>query len=501
MEFRVDKTSPSLRVLTVTLPAEHVESAYRLAFEERRKTLRLKGFRKGNVPKKIAEKHLTDAHLVRRVINILVPKAYKDALKSSGLRPLGKPDWRVLQSDRGDDLIFEATVQIIPLLTIDGYRGMEIERPAVNIDRHRIEQIISQRRQGVARYRDRCVEHQAVLGDFCTIDYSASHQGKPLPHAKVSSFLLEMRQDKFLPGFVDRLVGAKSGQELEFTLRLPENYAHKKLAGEEVVFQVKIHQLRERQVPELDDEFARTHCKADSLEGLYTRVRRNLEEQEKTLLENDIANELVSRLASEIDLDLVPTQLQESHARLALRTQTQTLERQGLSVEKWLAERGVSAEHFSEELNLTGLLEARLEILYRSLAQSEDVVISSKEVDQAIVNQAKSTRSSPEDLKTRMLKEDTYKLLAYRLLMQKVRRRLLALAEITYTDDLSAVHKKTVKKRKSTSRKKTKLTKKKTSSTRKKKSASKKKTSTKKKKRKSKANSSKKTKTAEKKSG
>lgn len=480
MKVTVEKTSPSRRVLTISIPAEKVEEAYKRAFDERRKSLKLKGFRKGNVPIKIAKKHITDDHLVRQVVNTLVPPAYKEALGESKLQPLGKPDWTLKQSDRGGELVFEAIVHVMPILKIKGYRGRKVERPAIRIEEEQLEQILHRRRQGVARYLDRPEGHQAVMGDFCFIDYSASHKNKPLPHANVNNFLLELQEDRFLPGFVDKLVGAKSGQELQFNLRLPENYAHQQLAGEEVLFTVKLHQIKERHVPELDDEFARQHCNAESLEKLKERVRRNLESQQKKQVEEEIINEIVSSLVSEIDLDIVPTQLRDGHARLALRTQTQTLERQGLSLEKWLAGRSITMEHFSEELNLTGLVEARLEILYRSLASQLEISVTNKEVDQVIINQAKSNRTSPKDLKRKMIQEDTYKLLAYRLLIGKIRKRLLELADITFGSDheVQTETKKTAKKKstkKASSKKKASKSKSKSKSKRK--STSKKKSS------------------------
>ena len=166
MDVRVEKTSPSERVLTVTVAADQVEDAYNRAFQERRKTLRLKGFRKGNVPNKIAKKHITDAHLVRRVVNILVPPAYKEALKVSGLQPLGKPEWKLEQSARGSALVFEATVHVMPLLEIDGYQRLKVERRAVKIDSERVEQIVYRRRQGVARYFDRPAGHSTVTVSY-----------------------------------------------------------------------------------------------------------------------------------------------------------------------------------------------------------------------------------------------------------------------------------------------------------------------------------------------
>ena len=454
------------------MPSEKVEEAYKRAFNERRKSLKLKGFRKGNVPVKIAKKHITDGHLVRQVVNLLVPPAYKEAIAEKKLQPLGKPDWSLKQSDRGGELVFEAIVYIMPILKIKGYKGRKVKRPAIRVEEQELEQILDRRRQGVARYLDRPEDHQAALGDFCFIDYSASHNNKPLPHANVSNFLLELKEDRFLPGFVDKMVGARAGQEIEFELRLPENYAHQQLAGEEVRFTVKVHQIKERQVPNLDDDFARQHCNAESLEKLKERVVRNLENQQKKQVEEEIVNEIVSSLVSEIDLEIVPTQLRDGHARLALRTQTQTLERQGLSLEKWLAGRGITMEHFSEELNLTGLVEARLEILYRSLATELGVTVTNKEVDQVIINQAKSNRTSPKELKRKMIQEDTYKLLAYRLLIGKIRKRLLELADITFEsntvskpDTKKAAKKKPVKKakQKKTAAKKKTATKKKSS--------------------------------------
>lgn len=503
IQATLQKTSPSERVLTITVPEDQVEEAYRQAFQEKRKHLRIKGFRKGNVPDNIAKQYLSDAHLARRVINILVPPAYKQALQIHNLSPLGKPDWELKGNERGKPLLFEARLQVMPLLEIDRYKNFPIERPSRQVTTDQIEQVLYQRQQGAARYLDRSPEHQAILGDFAFIDYQAKHKGKPLPNAAVKNFLLELDHEKFLPGFVDQLVGITSGESRTFLLTLPVSYADPKLAGEEVEFEVKVHQLKERKIPDLDDAFVQQFTKLSSLDELRNTVENNLKEQLKRRTEEEIVNEIVKALVNDIHPTDVPAQLQEGHARLALRTQTAALERQGLTIEQHLADRGVSSEHFGEELSLTGLVEARLEILYRSIAAAEDIQVLKKEVDQAILAQAKANGQSPKDLKQRMLKDDTYKLLAYRLLIAKVRKALLDNAEITYLDTASkknpvqAKSKKTAKtkkksKSKSSKKKTTKAKSKKTTSAKKKKSKPKSKKTSEKKKSKSKSKSKKK---------
>lgn len=430
MDVITREISPSERILEVTIEADKVEAAYRKAFQEKRKHLRIKGFRKGNVPDGIAKQYLTDSHLLKRVVNLLVPSAYKEALKLENLAPLGKPDWELKQSDRGQDLVFQAKLHVMPILTIPGYKGYKLARPGLEVTEDEIGQVLYQRRQGVAKYVDRPSNHAAIAGDFAFIDYQASHDGKPLPQSSVKNFLLEMQPEKFLPGFVDNMLGARSGEERQFDLTLPMNYAEKKLAGQTVGFQVKVHQLKERQVPKLDDDFAQAYTKFATLAELKETVGTNMLNQKKRRLEDEVTNEIVKNLVGTIEVEIVPAQLQEGHARLALRNHTRNLEKQGLTMEQYLAKRGISSEHFREELSLTGLVEARLEIFYRSIAAEEDIVVLKKEVDQAITNQAKGKNITPQELKAQMLKEDTYKLLAYRILIAKVRKCLFEQADI-----------------------------------------------------------------------
>ena len=432
--FTTRQTSASQHVLEVTIDSQRVEEAYRTAFQERRKHLKIKGFRKGNVPEPIARKHLKDSLLANRVVNLLVPPAYKEALKQSALSPLGKPDWELKQNERGKDLIFEATLHVMPILEIEGYRGYKLTLPRIEISDDRVEQILYQKRQGVSRYLDRPKDHKAALGDFAFIDYTSTHNGKPLPHASVKNFLLEMQNEKFLPGFVDALVGAEAGEERVFQLTLPLNYAEKSLAGETVEFTVKIHQLKERRVPEMDDNFAKTYSKFQTIKELKETVKANLLKQERQKQEEEATHEIVRTLVAKTDTAEVPLQLQDGHAGLALRNHTRNLEKQGLTMEQYLAKRGISSEHFREELGLTGLVEGRLEIFYRSIASAEGIQVLKKEVDQAIAGQAQSAGVTTEALKAQMLKEDTYKLLAYRILIQKVRHKLFELADIEYLD-------------------------------------------------------------------
>jgi trigger factor len=434
MKVTVMSTSPSQRVMEVTVDKDEVEKAYRQAFKERRKHLKVKGFRKGNVPDSIAKQYLTDAHLVRRVVNILVPSAYKEALKSEQLSPLGKPDWGLKQSERGEDLVFEATLHVMPVLEIEGYKGFPIERDAQVVDETQIDQILRERQQSAAHFLDRPPEHPAEVGDYAFIDYLATHNGHPVPQASVKNFLLELRLEKFLPGFVESLLGIRAGERRKVVLTLPVGYADRRLAGEEVEFTVKVHQLRQRHMPALTDEFAKKFGNSVNLAELRTNIRQGLEAKLKQTTEEEVTNEIVKSLVNRIDISSVPAQLADGHARFALRTQTKSLDRQGLTIEQYLTNRAISSDHFEEELKLTGLVEARLEILYRSIAAAEKITVMKKEIDQAIVAQAKARGQSAKELKARMLKDDTYRLLAYRILIAKVRKALFEQADISYRD-------------------------------------------------------------------
>lgn len=442
MKVSVITPSPSERILEVIVDASAVEKAYKQAFREKQKNLKLKGFRKGNVPESLAKQYLTDAHLVRRVINIVVPPAYKEALKEQKLSPLGKPDWHLKQSERGKELIFEARLQVLPILEIKGYRGFPIHKPASKVTDEVVESAVQQRRQSAASYVTLPDGHQARFGDFAFIDYKTRHHGRLVPQGEVRNFLLEMKPEKFLPGFVDRLAGAKASEERRFSLTLPLNYADRRLAGEQVDFEVKVHQLKERQVPSLNDEFARKYTKSPDLATLRQNIRTNLEMMEERRFEEEISNSIVKSLVATIDPNSVPPQLQEGHAQLAWRAHSKNLERQGTTMEQYLSGRGITSDHFAEELRLTGLVEARLEILYRSIAAAENIVVFKKEVDQAIETQATTAGGNARQLKEQMLKDDTYKLLAYRILIGKVRKRLYELAEVVEVDTKPAAAKK-----------------------------------------------------------
>lgn len=434
-KIELKKSSPSLLLLTATLDTGLVDAAFDKAFQEARKQLRVKGFRKGKVPDKLAFARLQDAQLVRRVVNMLVPQAYKDAVKQAKLRPLGKPEWQLKQCGRGQELIFVATVQILPILDITGYDGFPVQRPQVEISDKQVEEAILQSRQGLAKYRDRKAQDQARTGDFCVIDYSASHLGQDLPHAQVRNFLLEMRAEKFLPGFVEQLLGAQQGEERSFALRLPENYAHQRFAGEVVDFKVEVRQIKQRVLPSLDDDFAQKYSGSPTLAELRLRIRQKLEARARQELLEDVANEIIKSLVQQIDCSLVPSQLRDGHAQRAYQNQSNFLQRQGITVEQHLESRAISVQAFEEELSLTGLVEARLEILYRSIASKENVGVTEKEISEAIALQAGQFGRPPEELKTQMLKDGSYKLVAYRLLIGKVRRVLLKKAEITFVTE------------------------------------------------------------------
>jgi FKBP-type peptidyl-prolyl cis-trans isomerase (trigger factor) len=275
--MRVETVSPYERLLLITISSQDVDRGYEEAFQELRKRLRLKGFRKGKVPEKVARQHLTPAHLAARVANLVVPRVYQQAIKSERLSPLGKPEWEIERNEPGHELIARARVQVLPILDLEGFWSF------------------------------------------------------PDP---------------------------------PFDLAKPE-------------------------------------------------------------ARDDLVNTVLAGLVEAVQPEHIPPQLKEAHAMLELKSRTQALESQGLSLEQHLATSGKSIESFLEEVAARGLVEARLEILYRSVAAAESLVVTEREVDAAILTQHEPGSGT----KARMMEDGSYRLLAYRVLISKVRAVVLAKAQ------------------------------------------------------------------------
>jgi trigger factor len=432
MKVTVTEKSASERTLEVIVDAKKVESAFQKAFKRNLKQFALPGFRKGKVPQAMAERYITDGTLVRDVVNDVVPQAFQQAIKDERLEPISEPDWDLVQNERGKDLVFKASFIIAPLLSIDGYDGMAIQQEREEIsDAHvqdTLDRMAEQHGEFVALEEDRGI----VLGDHATVDYASFQNGEEIENGSVTNYMMEMKPENYIDGFVSNLEGAKAGEERSFDIEFPDDYNNEELAGEKVTFKFKIHDIKVKQIPEIDDEFAKSHSEQDSIDELKAAIRERLEEGIKKQVDGEAVTAIVKNLLEQVPEDVIPPQLRQHHAQKTIRMRMYELSQRGLSLEQLLQARGMTQDAWIQEMMGAGLFEARLEVLYKSIAKAESVTVDSKEMDKVIKTEAKSAKMKPKQLRKQMEKNGALSMLEYNLLMEKLHELLLEKAAVEY---------------------------------------------------------------------
>lgn len=449
MKVTVIEHSPSERQLEVVVEAARVEGAFQKAFKKNLKDFALPGFRRGKVPAAMAQRYITDSGLVRDVIEDIVPKAFEEATREQDLQPISQPQWDLVQNERGKDLIFKASFQVAPILKIKDYDGLEISQEKEEVTDEHIQETLEKMRENHAYFENLESDRGIQEGDFATVDYTSSQNGEEIEGGSVKNYLMEMKNDSYIPGFVDNLVGTKAGESKSFDITFPADYNNEQLAGETVTFHFTVHDIKKKVLPQLDDEFAASHSEKDTIAELKESIRKRLEEGVKRQADGQAVTQIVKALLEQVTEEAIPVQLRQQQAQRAIRSRMYEMAQRGISLEQILAARGISQEDWIKEMMGVGLFEARLEVLYRSIARAEKVTISGKELDDVITAEAPSHKLKPKQLKAQMQKNGSIEMLEYNLLMDKIQKLLLEKAKITYTKPGEAAEEKPKKAAKS----------------------------------------------------
>jgi trigger factor len=432
MQVKVSESSLFERTLEVTVKADLVEGAYNRAFGRACKRLALPGFRRGKVPAPMARKYITDEGLASDVVDEVVPKAYVEALRENKLQPISQPRWELLQRERGKDLIFKVSFEVKPDVEIVDYKGVQLKNERQEIGQAEVDKALDDIRQGQSSLVDIEQPRPLAEDDLALVDYRSTLAGNAVDGGAASNYLMEVKREHFIPGFVDQLVGLEMGQEKEFDITFPAEYPNTELAGKEVHFYFKLHQIKERKLPEVTDEFAKAVSPFQTAEELIKEVKERLEANEERRVREQVAIKIIDRLLSQVSNEIVPRSLHQYRTQVELRRRVQQLEQMGLSVERLLSDRGVTQEQWINEIAVVGRLEARVEILLDSLARRENLHPTEEEIEELYRVEAANRGISVPQLRQQLDQDGSEGLVRYALLRAKVMDFLYDNAQVEF---------------------------------------------------------------------
>ncbi|MED3719907.1 trigger factor [Geobacillus stearothermophilus] len=398
MSVKWEKLEGNEGVLTVEVDAEKVNKGLDAAFKKVVKNITLPGFRKGKVPRVLFEKRFGVEALYQDALDILLPEAYAKAVEEAGIEPVSMPEIDIEQMEKGKSLIFKAKVTVKPEVKLGQYKGLEVEKMDTTVTDEDVENELKRLQENYAELvvkEDGTVEN----GDTVVIDFEGFVDGEPFEGGKAENYSLEIGSGTFIPGFEEQLVGMKAGEEKEIQVTFPEEYHAEQLAGKPATFKVKVHEVKAKQLPALDDEFAKdVDEEVETLDELKAKIRARLEEAKKNEAETALRNAVVEKAAANAEIDIPAVMVQNETDRM-LREFDQRLQMQGLNLQLYYQFSGQDEAALREQMKEDAEKRVRAALTLEAIAKAENIEVTDEEVEEELQKMAEAYNLSVDKLK------------------------------------------------------------------------------------------------------
>ena len=335
MNVKVEKLENSIVKLEITVEPEKFEEGMSKAFFKNAKYFSVPGFRKGKAPRARVEKYYGEHVLYEDAFNEIAPEIYEEAIKENNIEPVARPEIDITQIGNGKELIFIATVTVKPEVELGEYKGIKIEKKEYPVTDEDVENSIKAMAENNARIIT-CDDDKIIeKGDTTVIDFEGFVDGEAFDGGKGENYSLEIGSNTFIPGFEDQLIGLKKGEETEVNVSFPANYFSKELAGKPAVFKVKVNEIKTKEYPEMDDEFAKDVSEFDTLKELKDDTRTHLEEENNKKAKYEMEEEAISEVIDNAKVE-VPKAMLEAEIDGYVHDMEHRLEHQGLSLDMYM---------------------------------------------------------------------------------------------------------------------------------------------------------------------
>lgn len=389
MSCKVEKTKNANEVkLEITVEASKFDEAIKKVYFKSAKYFNIPGFRKGKAPMQIVEKYYGKEIFYEDAFNEVAEGALEEAIKENKLDVVSRPDIDVTQIEKGKDLIFTAVMQTKPEAELGKYKGIEIKKIEYNVTDEDINHELGHMQEHNSRLitiEDRPVEK----GDIATIDFEGFVDGKAFDGGKAEGHELEIGSNTFIPGFEDQVIGMKIDEEKDINVKFPEEYFSKELAGKDATFKVKVHEIKKKELPELDDEFAKDVSEFDTLKELKADIKAKQEEQNKEKAKYETQDAVIKALCEDIKVD-IPSGMIEMEVENMLKDIEQRLSYQGLKLEQYLQMMGKTAEDMKKEYEPQAIDAIKSRLALEAVVKAEKIKATDKEIEEKMKEMAKN---------------------------------------------------------------------------------------------------------------
>ena len=429
---RFEKIEDNKVKLEVEVAAPEVDTALAKAYRKVVKKVNLPGFRKGKVPRRVLESRFGPEVLHEEALEELVPPAYEKALAEAAIDPINQPEFELVQVEEGKSLLFNAVVEVLPEVELGEYKGLEAEQEKVTIDDLQVDHHIYLLREQNARLVPR-EDEPAREGDLVTIDFKGYVNGEVFEGGEAEDHSLELGSRSFVPGFEEQLVGVKPGEEKEVVVTFPEDYRNEELAGKEALFQVKMKEIKEKELPELNDDFVKEVSELETLDemkvDLKEKMLKNAEDQSKTKLEESLIEKITA--ASNVNL---PEVLVERQIDRMIGDMENYLRQQGLGLDQFLELSGKTKEELREQNRPEAETRTKANLVLDAIAKNEGFTVDENELDAKITEIAEAYNDEKDRLKGILEKQGRLPSIREELRIRKAIDLLVENAKITMVE-------------------------------------------------------------------
>lgn len=372
--------------LTIEVSAEKVEKAIQSAYQKERKHINIPGFRKGKAPRQLIEKMYGKEVFYNEALDNLLPTAYAEALEECEEEVVSRPKISIEQMESGKALIFTASVALKPEAILGEYKGVQVEKPVIEVLDAEIEAEITKERE--ANARTITVDDRAVMdGDMIILDYAGSVDGVPFEGGTATNQELTIGSKRFIPGFEEQLIGAAIDEEREIQVTFPEEYHAKDLAGKEAVFKCLIHEIKVKELPEVDDEFAQEVSEFDTLDAYKEDIKEKLfkdkEAEAKRAKEDAVIQKIIEGASMEIPDAMIDFQTEQMLEEFGQRIQMQ-----GMSIEQYFQITGMTEENYKEQVKPRAKQNIESRLVLEAVAKAENLEATDEDLEAEMVRMA-----------------------------------------------------------------------------------------------------------------
>lgn len=390
--------------LEIEVDAAKFEEGMQQSFKKNASRFNVPGFRKGKAPRNIVERYYGEQALYDDAINIVCSEAYDQAVEEKKLEPVDRPEIDIVQIGNKENLIFTARVTIKPEVELGAYMGVEVTKADAIVTEDEVEKEFEK----VVEKNSRLVtitERPVQSGDTAVIDFEGFIDSVPFEGGKGTDYNLVIGSGSFIPGFEDQLIGKNTGEEVDVNVSFPEEYGKEELNGKPALFKVTVKEIKVKELPVVDDEFAKDISEFDTLEEYKKDLRNKLEETAKHKAEHENEESVIQKIAENATVE-IPKAMVEKQIDAMIRDFDMRLRYQGLDLQKYLELMGMDFEAFRGQFAARAENEVKVQLVVEKISKIENVEVTEAEVDEDIAKTAEAYKQSAEDLKKSLRAED-----------------------------------------------------------------------------------------------